>query len=129
MPDCYESPPRQLLQAFGEFNRGDWFECHETLEDLWLGEQGEMRDFYQGILQVAVALHHWRNGNFKGAVSLLEGGAAYLHKVSAVCQRIDVAGIIEAAGRMRDVLIELGPDNLKELPENLIPKLRLVSLP
>jgi predicted metal-dependent hydrolase len=57
---CTQSPSGELLRALGEFNRGDWFECHETLEELWVGSQGEMRDFYKGVLQISVGLHHWR---------------------------------------------------------------------
>lgn len=109
----------------GEFNRGDWFECHETLEDLWVGEEGETRDLYQGILQVAVALHHWRNGNFGGAISLLEGGAGYLARTQPVCQRIAVAEFILAADRLRESLELLGQDRMKELDPALIPVLRL----
>jgi len=128
MTNCGSSPSGQLLKAFGEFNRGDWFECHETLEDLWVGEQGELRDFYQGILQIAVALHHWRNGNFPGAVSLMEGGVGYLTRVSSICQRIDVAGLMEAGNRMREKLIELGSDRMTELPPELLPRLRLIPI-
>ena len=61
---CAESPSGQFLLGIRQFNAGEWFECHETVEDLWIGEEGELRNFYQGIIQVAVALHHWRNGNF-----------------------------------------------------------------
>ena len=95
--ECTDSPPRELLQAFGEFNRGEWFACHETLEDLWVGTDGEIRHFYQGVLQVAVALHHWRNGNYAGAVRLLVGGADYLRLVRPVCQRMEAARLAEAA--------------------------------
>ena len=109
MRQCEDSPPGELLQAIGEFNRGDWFDCHETLEDLWVGEEGEIRYFYQGVLQVAVALHHWRGGNYAGAVRLLESGADYLRRVRAVCQRVDVANLIAAADRMREVWSTLGP--------------------
>ncbi|KAF0216292.1 MAG: hypothetical protein FD174_3746 [Geobacteraceae bacterium] len=126
MRHCDESPSGELLQAFGEFNRGDWFECHETLEDLWVGEEGEVRDFYQGVLQVAVALHHWRGGNFGGAVRVLEAGTAYLRRVRPVCQRIDVAGLITAADRLRDALVILGPARMAELDPALIPRLRLI---
>ena len=67
MRPCREEAPAELLKAIEEFNRGDWFQAHETLEELWVGEKGELRDLYQGLLQLAVALHHWRHGNFKGA--------------------------------------------------------------
>jgi predicted metal-dependent hydrolase len=129
MQTCKSSPSGQLLQALGEFNRGCWFECHETLEDLWVGEQGELRDFYQGMLQVAVALHHWRNGNFGGAISLLEGGAGYLRRVSDVCQRIDVAALIAGSDRVRETLERLGRERMAELPAELIPRMRLAAAP
>lgn len=122
---CSDSPSGEILQAFGEFNRGDWFECHETLEELWIGSEDEARWFYQGMLQIAVALHHWRNGNYGGAVSLLEGGGAYLQRVSPVCQRIEVAALAAEATRFREELVSLGPERMAELPTALIPKMRL----
>jgi hypothetical protein len=123
--DCTDSPSGKLLQAFGEFNRGDWFECHETLEDLWVGSEGELRCFYQGILQLAVALHHWRNGNFGGAMHLLTSGADYLRRVRPVCQRIEVAALTAAADTAREALGTLGPDRMADLSSALVPRLRL----
>lgn len=123
--DCDSSPSGQLLQAFGEFNRGDWFECHETLEELWIGSEGEMRDFYQGMLQIAVALHHWRNGNFGGSVHLLSGGAGYLRRVRSICQRIQVQELAAAADLFREALVSLGPERMAEADRTLIPRLQL----
>jgi predicted metal-dependent hydrolase len=124
---CDDSPPGQLLQAIREFNSREWFECHETLEDLWIGSEGEIRDFYQGLIQIAVALHHWRNGNFGGALSLLKGGAGYLGHVAQRCQWVDVAGLIADADRMRAALEELGQERMGELASGLIPRIRTVS--
>ncbi|MBI2354947.1 MAG: DUF309 domain-containing protein [Deltaproteobacteria bacterium] len=129
MRHCDDAPPRELLRAIGQFNGRDWFECHETLEELWVGSEGELRDFYQGVLQLAVALHHWRNGNFGGAVSLLKGGAGYLRRVGTTCQRVDVSGLIAAAERVREALEDLGTARMAELAPDLIPVLRLVPLP
>jgi predicted metal-dependent hydrolase len=126
---CQDSPSGQLLQGIREFNNREWFECHETVEDLWIGETGEARDFYQGIIQIAVALHHWRNGNFGGAVSLLRGGAGYLGQVSAACQWVDVSALIAEADRMRSALEELGRERMAELDPGLIPLIKTVSAP
>jgi len=126
---CNESPPGQLLQGIREFNNQEWFECHETVEDLWIGESGEVRDFYQGIIQTAVALHHWRNGNFGGTVSLLKGGAGYLRRVSEACQWVDVAALIADADRMRTALEELGRERMADLEPDLLPLIKTVSLP
>lgn len=125
--ECNESPPGQLLQAIREFNSRDWFECHETVEDLWIGESGEVRDLYQGIIQIAVALHHWRNGNFGGAISLLKGGAGYLGRVSAACQWVDVEALIADANRLRSALEELGKERMAALDPALIPRIKTVS--
>ena len=124
---CEDSPPGQLLKGIREFNEGEWFECHETVEDLWIGSEGEVRDFYQGIIQIAVALHHWQNGNFGGALSLLSGGSAYLRRVSDACQWVDVAALIADAGRMRDALEGLGRERMAELDRSLLPLIRTVS--
>ncbi|QHT64012.1 DUF309 domain-containing protein [Paenibacillus lycopersici] len=48
----------------------DYFECHEVMEELWLEEGRNL--LYQGLLQAAVGLHHWRNENFSGAVKLFK---------------------------------------------------------
>lgn len=124
---CEDSPPGQLLQGIREFNNRQWFECHETVEDLWIGETGEVRDFYQGLIQIAVALHHWRNGNFGGAISLLKGGAGYLRHVSEACQWVDVAALIADADRMRAALEELGRERMDALDPALIPTIKTVS--
>ncbi|MDO3410887.1 DUF309 domain-containing protein [Saccharibacillus sp. CPCC 101409] len=54
------------------FNRDrDYFECHEVLEELWL-ERG--RDpLYSGLLQIAVALYHFRNGGVTHVYNKIEG--------------------------------------------------------
>ena len=47
---CLEAPPAGLLKGVAEFNRGEFFECHESLEELWLAEERPIRSLYQGIL-------------------------------------------------------------------------------
>lgn len=124
---CEDAPPGQLLQGIREFNRGEWYECHETVEDLWIGESGEMRDFYQGIIQIAIALHHWRNGNYGGAVSLLKGGAGYLRRVSDQCQWVNVATLIADSERMKIALEECGKEQMHSLDPGLIPRILTIT--
>ncbi|MNM73822.1 hypothetical protein D3C81_855640 [compost metagenome] len=59
------------------FNRDqDYFECHEVLEELWLKLDKEPQ--YKGLLQVAVGLYHFRNGNVTGGRKMLR----------SACQRL-----------------------------------------
>jgi uncharacterized protein len=68
------SPEDLFLLARGarEFNAGFYFECHDSLEELWSGVRGPSRDFFQGLIQVAVAHYHLGNSNAAGASSLME---------------------------------------------------------
>ena len=127
--NCEESPPGHLLQGVREFNRREWYDCHETVEELWIGAEGELRNFYQGIIQIAIALHHWRNGNFGGAVSLLSGGAGYLRRVADRCQWVDVAALVADADRVRAALEELGKERMEDLDQSLIPTIKTVAAP
>lgn len=127
MLKCEESPPGQLLLAIRQFNSHEWYDCHETIEELWLGETGEMRNFLQGTLQISVALLHWRNGNYGGAVSLLVSGVKYLKCVSDVCLWVDVLALIADSERVRLSLEVLGKERMGSLDVTLIPQIKTVS--
>ena len=127
MLKCEESLPEQLLLAICQFNNSEWYDCHETIEELWIGETGEMRDFLQGTLQISVALFHWRNGNYGGAVHLLTSGVNYLKRVSDVCLCVDVLALIADSDRVRVALEGLGKDRMEALESTLIPQIKTVS--
>ena len=126
MNPCKEPPSDALLLAVSQFNSGDWFECHETIEDLWMGEHGEMRSFYQGILQISVAMHHWANGNFEGSMALLQSGSGHLRNLKSVCRQLDVASLVDGADRFRKALDGLGKEKMAELDRALIPHLLVI---
>src|SRR6266851_319777 len=75
MSACQESPPPLLLAGIAQFNGGEYFEQHETLELLWRAERRDVRRLYQGILQIGVAFHHLRRANHHGTVYMLRRGA------------------------------------------------------
>ena len=110
-----EPPPPALLHGIEQFNAGEYWECHETLEGLWNAEQREVRDMYQGILQVGVAFHHLQNSNFPGAIKMFRRGLPRLHDLPEVCQGVCVAELSEAARCVHDLVLDLGPDRLSGL--------------
>jgi predicted metal-dependent hydrolase len=121
---CDDPPPAELLRAVAQFNRGEFFECHETLEALWLAEPGPVRRLYQGILQVGVAFHQQRRGSYRGACVLLDRGIANLAPFAPRCLGVDVAALLAAAQRCRAALTALGPSHLAEFDGALIPHLQ-----
>jgi hypothetical protein len=68
MPPAPDSVRHAALAAFMKaFDEGAFFEAHEILEAFWVTYRGEDRDFYRGLIQAAVALHHLGTGNTIGA--------------------------------------------------------------
>ena len=63
---------RAFEKGVSQFNAGFFFECHDTLEELWAGIRGPSRDFFQGLIQVSVGFYHLGNGNRAGAESMFE---------------------------------------------------------
>lgn len=75
-----DAPSIETLYAEGirSFNDCDFFEAHETWEELWTEYRGPARRYYQGLIQAAVALHHFGNGNIRGAKKVYLSSRAYL---------------------------------------------------
>ncbi len=111
---CDDPPPSELTRAIEQFNAGELFEQHETLETLWRATDAPVRGLYHGILQVGIGMHHWANGNFHGATVLLAEGIARLRPYAPSCQGLDVTALIADASALRDELLRLGPERMRE---------------
>jgi predicted metal-dependent hydrolase len=125
--ECKEPPPPDLLEGIAQFNRGEYFEQHETLERLWIAERRDVRRLYQGILQVGVAFHHLRKLNHHGTVYMLTRGPRYLAPFAPSCQCVDVAALIADAGAALAEVERLGKERLSEFDWRLVPKVQLRS--
>lgn len=78
------------------FNRDrDYFECHEVLEELWLKRDRD--PLYKALLQVAVGLYHFRNGNVRGGRMMLKQSSEVLLQYPAVTLGIDLAKLAQEA--------------------------------
>ena len=70
--------PPQLYQAIDQFNDGAFWDCHETLEEVWLDTPYPLRFFYHAIIKAAVGLHHMGHHNRHGARVKLSDGVRLL---------------------------------------------------
>ena len=113
------------MRGIEQFNAGEFFEQHETLELLWRDTRAPIRGLYHGILQIGVGFHHWRNGNHHGASVLLDEGIARLAPFAPTCQGVDVAALVRDASVARDELLALGPERMKDYDLRQAPKIRL----
>jgi len=124
---CDQPPPPELLEGIAQFNRGEFFEQHETLELLWRAEPRDIRYLYQGILQIGVAFHHLRRLNHHGTVYMLTRGPRYLAPFAPICRQVDVQALLDdAAAALREVE-RLGPTRLAEFDWTLVPQIRLLG--
>jgi predicted metal-dependent hydrolase len=78
------------LQGVAYFNACEFFEAHEVWEDLWKNYSGDLRLFYKGLIQAAVALHHFGNGNIRGARKVYRSSRGYLDAYRPVCVGLDL---------------------------------------
>lgn len=84
----------RFLTGIVYFNACEFFEAHEIWEELWADSQGEARPFYQGLIQVAVCLHHFGNGNTRGARKLYHTSRAYLENFRPAYQGVDLEAFL-----------------------------------
>lgn len=110
--------PGNLRTACEQFNRGEFWECHETLEEIWQEEPGEVRDLYKGLIQVAAAYVHLSRGNYRGADRLLATAVGYLQPYRARgAMGFDIEGICTVAERAHARLRADGPEATTVHPE------------
>lgn len=99
-----EDQRKRFQEGIALFNRGQFFDCHEALEEVWLQSYGDRKKFLQGLIQVAVALHHLRNGNLAGAQRLLAAAVEKLSGPVPDSETIDVDALRAALAPLRKQL-------------------------
>jgi predicted metal-dependent hydrolase len=119
-----QAPPPLLLEGVRLFNRAQWFEAHEVLEQAWRDEPTALRNLYQGILQVGVGLHHARRGNLNGALSLLDRGMSRLAAFEPECLGVEVARLVRDAAAARRALA--APGGLERFDWSRAPRVHLL---
>ena len=92
---------RSFALGIERFDAGRYEEAHEAFEKLWLSTQGPDSDFYKGLVQASIALHHFREGNLEGAAKLHSGHRSLLAPYLPKHHGIDLAVFLR---EMQDVL-------------------------
>ncbi len=90
-PELTSDQRLALTLGVTQFNRGLYFECHDTLEELWSGFRGPSRDFFQGLIQVSVGFHHLERGNRAGALKTFTRALGRLESYRACYLGFDLA--------------------------------------
>jgi predicted metal-dependent hydrolase len=121
-----------LSLGIEQFNRQDFYGCHDTLEAVWLQANPTDKNFYQGILQIAVAHYHLANHNWRGAVTLLGEGIRRLKSFRPDYREVDIESLFQSSVSLLENLQTVTPENLPEWleiapTEQLTPQIAIKS--
>jgi predicted metal-dependent hydrolase len=89
-------PKGPYLAYFYFFNRQQFYEAHDILESLWLGERkGPNNNFYKALIQLAGAFVHLQKGRVKPGGALFKLSRSYLEKYPTVHEGLDLNKVLE----------------------------------
>ena len=106
MPNVRSS---DIKEGIDLFNRAEFFDAHEVLEDIWRAAPQEEKKFLQGIIQVAVALYHHGNGNSIGACSVLRRAFRNLSRYPEGYGGIQLADLLRSVSAWQRAMDEGKP--------------------
>ena len=96
-----------------EIRAGRYFEAHEELEDAWRAAPAEERDFFQGLVHVAVAWYQAGRGRPVATGRQLEKATRRLAPFAPAHRGVDVEGVLAqvtaAQERVAEGSLDLAP--------------------
>ncbi|MEM6449893.1 MAG: DUF309 domain-containing protein [Cyanobacteria bacterium P01_D01_bin.105] len=129
-PSLKEEPSPTLELGIREFNSGEFYACHDTLEAVWMDAETSEKPFYQGILQIAVAFYHLGNLNWRGGAILMGEGINRLGRFEPSYRDVQVDDLVDQAVEWLELVQVAGPDGLATLMDNLpspLPQIQMIS--
>jgi uncharacterized protein len=85
---------------------GRYFEAHEELELVWRAAAPEERDFFQGLVHVAVAWYQAGRGRPVATARQLEKAARRLGPFAPAHRGVDVADVLAQVERAQALVAE-----------------------
>ena len=103
------------------FKSGEYFEAHESWEDLWSDFYLKDRRFIQGLIQLSVSFVHLENNNLKGAKSLLNKCREKFIEFDGSQRGIDIKKLLKEINEVSDAY--QGLTSSTDFNWGLVPKL------
>ncbi len=96
------------------YNAGLFYEAHEEWELAWKSAEGDLKLFYQGLIQAAAALLHHSRGNSRGAQICISKSLQKLESLPASFMGLD---LVTYTGELRSFFaLENGRETKKAFP-------------
>ena len=123
---CQEKLSDLALRGLEEFNRGDYFQSHESLEEAWMEDGTAGRELYRGILQVAVAYYQIERGNYEGAVKMFMRLRQWLDPLPDFCRGVDVAQLRHDSNNVLEMVLKLGSKGITNIDRACLKPVRYI---
>ena len=124
---CSEKPSPLALKGYEEFDRGEYFEAHETLEDAWNEDESAAKEVYRAILQVGVCYMQIQRGNYRGAKKMILRVRQWLGQLPDQCRGVDIAALKDDIRVVSNSLDKLDPEQIDQFDGSLFRPLKYVS--
>ena len=121
-----EMIPAEFWQGVEQFNQGEFYACHDTLEALWMESMEPQKRFYQGVLQIAVGFYHLSNQNWRGAVMLMGEGIRRLDYYQPEYSGINVEKLMMQTSATLQQLQQTDAENIGNLSDFEIPQIQKI---
>ena len=89
------------------YRDGNYFEAHESWEEMWSDYYLVDRRFIQGLIQLSVSFVHLENENIKGAKSLLNKSIEKFEEFNGTQRGINLNDLLKQINQVNDVYANL----------------------
>lgn len=117
-----------IQQGMDLYNSGQYWECHEALEAVWLEAPAEDKPFLQGLIQASAAFHKYLvQKNAVGAIKLLSRALDKLIRYSDDYMGLDMGPFKAGLNTCWREIVDLGQRHIEEFDASLVPTLRWID--
>ncbi len=109
------------------FNRQEFYEAHDVLEDLWLPDRhGTNGNFYKGLIQLAGAFVHLQKNRLRPSAALFKLARTNLEKYPARHAHLDLMAVLALIAdwlqRLEQNDFTINPLNAQSVPQLTLEK-------
>jgi predicted metal-dependent hydrolase len=117
----------ELTRAAELFNAAEFHAAHEVLDELWDAAAPADSDFFKGLIQACIALHHYQLGNPDGARKLYSGHRQYLGPYLPAHRGVDVARFLADMQSSFGPLLRARPGSEPPYATLVLPRLEVAA--
>ena len=114
---AHDAPGIEAAYELGlsQIANAEYFAAHESLEEAWRAAPSVERDFFQGLVHVAVAWYQAGRGNRVGCERQLEKARRRLSPYGAAHRGLDVADLLRQVEAAEGRFPRLAPVRIRRV--------------